>query len=262
MPPAFWRWRFLPLTAMFVASLLFAADFPAYARGGGAVHVRGYYKKNGTYVQPHYRSSPDGNFWNNWSTTGNVNPYTGQPGTKTTPPTGGGDHGTVPPHPIGSVSPPQEGDLTNGAAPGGDGTELNVTQGVGRSYFTVGSTKDEVLAAQGTPNSFSATTWTYGCCSQVYFAGGVVTSWHNSGFADLRARMMTSEPTSRTPGYFTVGSTKDEVLAVQGTPNSFSATTWTYGCCSQVYFAGGVVTSWHNSGFAELRVRLQSSLAK
>ena len=46
------------------------------------VHVDGYYRKDGTYVQPHYRSNPDGNPNNNWSTQGNINPYTGQEGTK------------------------------------------------------------------------------------------------------------------------------------------------------------------------------------
>ena len=34
--------------------------------------------KNGTYVQPHYRSNPDGNPYNNWSFPGNVNPHTGK----------------------------------------------------------------------------------------------------------------------------------------------------------------------------------------
>lgn len=46
------------------------------------VKVDGYFRSDGTYVQPHYRSDPDGNFDNNWSTEGNVNPYTGKPGTK------------------------------------------------------------------------------------------------------------------------------------------------------------------------------------
>lgn len=46
------------------------------------VHVKGYYRKDGTYVRPHYRSNPDGNFFNNWSTYGNINPYTGKEGTK------------------------------------------------------------------------------------------------------------------------------------------------------------------------------------
>lgn len=50
------------------------------------VKVRGYTRKDGTYVRPHVRSNPDGNFHNNWSTAGNRNPYTGKYGTKTRPP--------------------------------------------------------------------------------------------------------------------------------------------------------------------------------
>jgi len=46
------------------------------------VYVQGYTTKNGTYVAPHYRSSPDSSPYNNYSTKGNVNPYTGQAGTK------------------------------------------------------------------------------------------------------------------------------------------------------------------------------------
>tara|TARA_B110000046_G_C12817218_1_gene323789 strand:- start:272 stop:547 length:276 start_codon:yes stop_codon:yes gene_type:complete len=45
------------------------------------VYVKPYYKSNGTYVQGHYRSSPDSTTSNNWSTTGNTNPYTGKSGT-------------------------------------------------------------------------------------------------------------------------------------------------------------------------------------
>ncbi len=44
----------------------------------GQVHVDGYYRSNGTYVEPHYRSSPDGNPYNNYSYPGNYNPYTGK----------------------------------------------------------------------------------------------------------------------------------------------------------------------------------------
>src|SRR5262245_20740958 len=46
------------------------------------VHVDGYFGREGTYVQPHWRSEPDGNPYNNWSTKGNVNPYTGDLGTR------------------------------------------------------------------------------------------------------------------------------------------------------------------------------------
>jgi hypothetical protein len=67
--------------------LLAAAAFFLVGEAAAAqVRVRGYFKKDGTYVAPHYRSSPDGNFWNNWTTKGNLNPYTGTYGTRVTPP--------------------------------------------------------------------------------------------------------------------------------------------------------------------------------
>lgn len=47
--------------------------------------VRSYYRYDGTYVRGHYRSTPDGYFWNNWSSYGNVNPYTGSIGTRRYP---------------------------------------------------------------------------------------------------------------------------------------------------------------------------------
>ncbi len=45
--------------------------------------VRGYYKPStGTYVAPHYRSSPNSSRYDNYSTKGNSNPYTGKKGSK------------------------------------------------------------------------------------------------------------------------------------------------------------------------------------
>jgi hypothetical protein len=46
------------------------------------VKVRGYVTKNGTYVSPHYRTNPDKKYYNNWSSKGNINPYTGKVGYK------------------------------------------------------------------------------------------------------------------------------------------------------------------------------------
>jgi len=42
------------------------------------VWVNPYTRKDGTEVQGHYRSNPDGNPYNNWSFRGNTNPYTGK----------------------------------------------------------------------------------------------------------------------------------------------------------------------------------------
>src|SRR6266566_2312467 len=44
------------------------------------VHVKGYFLSDGTYVQPHMRSAPDSSYNN--KTQPNVNPYTGQQGTR------------------------------------------------------------------------------------------------------------------------------------------------------------------------------------
>ena len=61
-----------------VAITVGLASFTATAQ----THVNGYFKSNGTYVQPHYRSSPDSSYNNNWSVSPNVNPYTGKRGTR------------------------------------------------------------------------------------------------------------------------------------------------------------------------------------
>ena len=45
-------------------------------------YVNGYIKKDGTYVNGYTRSSPDSTNWNNYSTQGNSNPYTGNEGTR------------------------------------------------------------------------------------------------------------------------------------------------------------------------------------
>lgn len=60
---------------------------PGYGTGSksSSTSVRGYTKKNGTYVAPSRRSTPDSTTRNNWSTKPNTNPYTGKQGTRVTP---------------------------------------------------------------------------------------------------------------------------------------------------------------------------------
>ena len=66
----------------FFASALFAIP-AALAFSGVAsadTYVRGHSRSNGTYVQGHYRSSPNSTVTDNWSYSGNYNPYTGERG--------------------------------------------------------------------------------------------------------------------------------------------------------------------------------------
>jgi hypothetical protein len=110
-------------------------------------------------------------------------------------------------------------------------------------YFTAGSTKDEVLAAQGTPAEFSESSWKYGS-STVYFQSGRVTGWDISPGSPVKAEMFPSGPGPFRQGYFTAGSTKDEVLAAQGTPTELNESSWKYGS-STVYFRDGKVSNWN-----------------
>jgi hypothetical protein len=52
------------------------------AMASAQTYVHGYTKKDGTFVAPHYRSSPNSTKLDNYSTKGNINPYTGKLGTK------------------------------------------------------------------------------------------------------------------------------------------------------------------------------------
>lgn len=52
--------------------LIIMAFLATEAFAAGKVHVKGYYRKDGTYVAPHYRSAPDGNPNNNYSSPSSV----------------------------------------------------------------------------------------------------------------------------------------------------------------------------------------------
>src|SRR5262249_49740922 len=59
---------------------------PGTGSNPSSTSVRGYTRKDGTYVQSHRRSTADGRFENNYSTQGNRNPYTGKEGSRVTKP--------------------------------------------------------------------------------------------------------------------------------------------------------------------------------
>lgn len=92
--------QFLPRINTFVQHLLFSscqhqivaflkalnllipfATIPVLAQTNfDHVKVSGYYRKDGTYVQPYFRTAPNATNRDNFSTKGNINPYTGKPG--------------------------------------------------------------------------------------------------------------------------------------------------------------------------------------
>ena len=58
------------------------APAPGTGSKSSSTHVNGYVKKDGTYVAPHDKSTPDKKFENNWTTKGNDNPATGASGSR------------------------------------------------------------------------------------------------------------------------------------------------------------------------------------
>lgn len=68
-------------TALLTIVVMLLALWATFALAGD-VHVRGYQRQDGTYVQEHMRSAPDSTRDNNFSTRGNTNPYTGEAGHK------------------------------------------------------------------------------------------------------------------------------------------------------------------------------------
>jgi len=67
------------ITVIGIVSLL---TISLFSSAFASTRVSGYTKKNGTYVAPSYRSSPNKNKLDNYSSKGNYNPYSGKVGTK------------------------------------------------------------------------------------------------------------------------------------------------------------------------------------
>jgi len=122
-------------------------------------------------------------------------------------------------------------------------------------YFTIGSTRTDVLAVQGIPTGYSPDTFEYGA-SKVFFVGDKVVGWENAPvWVHLKVQLLPAHPVDGKMHYISKGSTKDEVLAIQGTPTGFSYNAFEYGT-SKVHFKDGRVTSWDSApGWVSLRVQ-------
>lgn len=65
----------------FVLGIVVIGLAAAAAAQADPVYVRPHIRSDGTYVPPHYRTSPDSSLLNNYSTRPNYNPYSGRAGT-------------------------------------------------------------------------------------------------------------------------------------------------------------------------------------
>jgi len=125
------------------------------------------------------------------------------------------------------------------------------TSGDGK-YFTFGMSLGEVYAIQGVPTKTEHDIWYYGS-SKVYFAKGKVQRWEESPDNPLRTSIKPWTEKMNTE-FFGKGSSKKEVLAVQGAPERDAGNVWDYGV-SRVYFDNDRVKGWDESPLNPLRVR-------
>ena len=133
-------------------------------------------------------------------------------------------------------------------------------------YFTRGSAQDDVLHIQGTPtdiNTYGALgkeVWYYGYSTVTFsLPDGLVSEWSDAG--NLRVELVPRTGAPSIPDYFTRGSTKDDVLHIQGTPtdiNTYGALgkeVWYYGYSTVTFsLPDGLVSEWSDAG--NLRVEL------
>jgi hypothetical protein len=110
-------------------------------------------------------------------------------------------------------------------------------------YVTVGSTREEVIAQQGPPTASTENKLVYGS-SELYLKNNAVVGWRiNRASSPLHVKLWPRTPVDPDLQFFTVGSTKDEVLKLQGTPTAFSDDQFEYDR-SIVYFSNNRVVRW------------------
>lgn len=120
--------------------------------------------------------------------------------------------------------------------------------------FALGSSPDQVLAAQGEPDHVAELLgiWNYGF-STVRFAGGKVVGWWNID-RNLHVKLVPRDAAvaarARERGHYGIGATKDEVIALEGTPDHVDRVideTWSFGLASEVSFDdAGKVKGWRD----------------
>lgn len=123
-------------------------------------------------------------------------------------------------------------------------------------YFMLGSKIGEVYSAQGTPTRTENDVWHYGK-SKVYFSNGSVTHWEAHPDNPLKTLSDTGKD-YRSRLFIARGSSKDEVMAIQGTPWHQTDEEWRYGS-SRIFFRDGRVTDWEESVLNPLRVEVQGN---
>ena len=119
-------------------------------------------------------------------------------------------------------------------------------------YITAGLSQSEVIAVEGAPTIATSEKLVYGK-SEFYFRNDSLTGWKIDPASGIRVKLWPDAVVDPGLSSFHVGSSKNEVIVVEGTPAFFSENKFGYGA-SEVYFQNNRVVSWKNDPSAPLRI--------
>lgn len=149
-----------------------------------AVHVKGYTRKDGTYVAPHERSAPNHTKNDNYSTIGNVNPYTGKAGTK--------------PRDAQSAATPSDAPGVAAAAPKETATVVPVKRGT-IADLKGGMSEMELIQVLGVPSNIEKKSnydiWTYPSGVVYFNAKSGVLAWKENKVIIISENSVPAKPT-------------------------------------------------------------------
>ncbi len=118
-------------------------------------------------------------------------------------------------------------------------------------YITAGLSKSEVISVQGKPAVETENMLVYGK-SEFYFRNDQLVGWKIAPASPVRVKLWPDASVDPDLDSFGVGSTKNEVIVVQGTPTFFSEDLFGYRG-SEVYFKNNRVVGWKNDPSRPLR---------
>jgi hypothetical protein len=128
-----------------------------------------------------------------------------------------------------------------------------VNEAHARPYLTSGLTTMEVLSTLGNPTSSSGEKMFYDG-SEIDFKNGRVAGWKIDSKSQIRVKLWPDQPLVPGVTTFAVGSSKSDVIALQGTPRFFSDKEFRYGG-SVVFFENDRVAGWEEDA-ATVRLRV------
>ncbi len=134
---------------------------------------------------------------------------------------------------------------------------FSILQSPYKDFFSLGSKEKDVIRVQGIPEKRFGRVWHYGLSRVFFNQEGEVIGYDNFD-GQLRVQLIPRVVPYKMPKFFTLGSTQDEVILVQGTPSRIVKNTWHYGIDRIFFDSGSQKVIGYDNPTGSLRVRIIS----